>query len=133
MYCHLAGKDYLEGAHSSIVDAFAQSYIVGHECFVEFWDKPVGIVEMQSVWETKRRKRMEQEAELTRQLPNGWDQMCTGWKLPQRKSYSGPEGGPKHGHSAAMITVTISCSLSKLFMFYIPNSLLDMIANETNC
>ena len=41
VYCHLAGKDYLEGAHSSIVDAFAQSYIVGHECFVEFWDKPV--------------------------------------------------------------------------------------------
>ena len=56
IYCYVTGQDCLDGAHSSIVDAIAQSYIVGHEEFQKFWDNPVGIVEMSTIWETNVKK-----------------------------------------------------------------------------
>ena len=91
IYCYLSNKTSLSGAHSSIVDATAQSFIVGHKYFQPFWDKPVGIVRIESVWEKKREKRLAQEAELNRQLPVGWSNMDHGWTLPRNKWYSGPE------------------------------------------
>ena len=44
-YCFVTGIDCLDGAHSSIVDAHAQSVVVDHEFFQPFWDRPVGIVD----------------------------------------------------------------------------------------
>ena len=75
VYCYLNNTTSLDGAHSSTVDAIAQSYVVGHEYFQSFWDKPVGIVHVESFWEKKRVKRLAQEAELNRQLPLGCSDM----------------------------------------------------------
>ena len=118
IYCYVTKKDSLEGAHSSIVDALAQSIVVSHEYFEPFWDKPVGIISLESVWETKRKKIIEQDAELKRQLPVGWSEMDPGWKLPRSMSYSGPEGGPPHGPLSRMVTICNECSLSALFLHY---------------
>ena len=128
----MSKEERLAGAHSSIVDAIAQSFVVGHELFQKFWDKPVGIVLLTSVWEKKRNKRIQQEAELSRRLPCGWEEMDSGWKLPQSKSYTGPEGGPPHGPSSKVVRICEDASLISLFLFYLPMSFLEVIAKETN-
>jgi hypothetical protein len=46
MWCHVLGKDKLEGAHSSIVDARAQQDIASDEHFIKYLDKPESMVTM---------------------------------------------------------------------------------------
>ena len=54
MYCHVAGKDTLAGAHSALVDAHAQATVCAHPGFLAFYDRPHGIEHMEDVWRAKR-------------------------------------------------------------------------------
>ena len=54
MYCHVAGKDALAGAHSALVDAHAQATVCAHPGFLAFYDRPHGIENMEDVWRAKR-------------------------------------------------------------------------------
>ena len=64
MWCYVTSSELLEGAHSAIVDARAQSTIVSDERFWPFIDKPASMIAMDEVWASKRKTRDARNAEL---------------------------------------------------------------------
>jgi hypothetical protein len=55
MWCHVMGKERLDGAHSLIVDARAQQNIMSDNRFLNYLDKPESMVTMKSVWAAKKK------------------------------------------------------------------------------
>jgi hypothetical protein len=131
MWCHVMGKEKLEGAHSAIVDARAQQDIVKDDRFLKFLDKPESMVTMESVWAAKRKKRQLQNAELKRPLPKGWTEDEHKWEIPRRMAYEGSQGGAPHGPSTKAKTVFENGSLAELFFLLFPLSLVLTIAKQT--
>jgi hypothetical protein len=121
MWCYITGNDSLPGAHSSIVDARAQSTIVADSRFWEFIDRPASMIPMIDVWAAKRKNRDLRNEELQRKVPTGWSEGETdsAWKLPRWKEYTFAGGGYA-GPSLAVKTVCERHSLANLFVFFFP-------------
>jgi hypothetical protein len=98
MWWYVTGNESLPGAHSAIVDAWAQSTIVADNRFWEYIDRPVSMIAMVDVWAAKRKNRDIRKQELKRKVPTGWTEGKTGsaWKLPRWKEYLFAGGG-HHG------------------------------------
>jgi hypothetical protein len=131
MWCHVMGKEKLEGAHLSIVDARAQQDIVSDDRFLKYLDKPESMVTMESVWAAKRKKRELQNAELKRPLPKGWTEDDTTWEILRRMAYESSEGGAPHGPSTKAKSVFENGSLAELFFLLFPLSLVNTKAKQT--
>jgi hypothetical protein len=134
VWCFINGKTELAGAHSSLIDARAQADIVADKRFVMYMDKPESIKAIDEIWMTKRKKRDSLEAELTRTVPEGWEELPENerWSLPRNKRYEGAEGGGYYGPTSQVLRACESRSLVDLFLFFFPWPLLSDIAQATN-
>ena len=151
-WCHLYKKesmciqcaqqgDYQMCAHDSLADAFAQAQIVLDDKYLPYFDTKVAIQPISELFKKKRETRRLAREELERKVPTGWNtDNKTHWELPRHKRYKGAEGGAEHGPSTAVKEAVgnetggasvIGSTLMRLFLFFVPICLLEMIAQRS--
>ena len=118
----------LLNAHNALADAHGQAKIFVESAVQMTFDLKKNVILMDDVWKGKQASDAEHASELTRAVPLGWS---TASLEPSRR-YTGPSGGGHVGPTSPVKRACAERSLIKLFLLFFTDTILNMIARETN-
>jgi hypothetical protein len=115
----------LNGAHDSLLDTKAQTYIIVHKHFVPFIDCMHTVQPIDGILSSTQQNKWKKMMELEQPVHHLWIELSKTsnfvWSPPERNSYTGPHGGPLFGPTQFMKDIVrLADNLALIFLAILP-------------
>ena len=135
---HIKGDETLDDAHNSLVDARAQADLLVHENFVSFLDRIESAVTVDKIFKANQLSAMKRDLKPVRLVHKPWQELSqandVAWEpSPGDDSFCAVGVPLEHGPSSAVQQATrIATCLAILFLFFVPLSIFEQVAEWSN-